>query len=245
MKKYFGCSGWYYDHWKNKFYPQNLKKSEWLVYYSSYFNTVEINNTFYGHPSDSTFRSWYHKTPSRFRFTLKGSRFITHIKKLNNIKESLNMFYNSANILAEKIGCILWQLPPYMKRNDELLLTFCKTLDPNFKNVIEFRHASWFSEHVYNILSGYGITFCSLSTSELPDELIVTSPISYIRLHGKSEHRYRYNYRINELNDLSEKINNLKVKEVYVYFNNDYNAHAVYNCLTLKKLNEKAVQDLK
>ena len=234
IKKYYGCSGWYYNHWVEKFYPKGLSKSKWLNYYAEHFDTVEVNSTFYRMLQEKTFQGWYDKTPPEFVFTLKGSRYVTHIKKLRDVKEPIERFYELADLLKEKLGCILWQLPPSLHYNEERLESFCQLLNSSYKNVIEFRHDSWFTDAAYEILETNKVGYCIISSPTFPEILKTTSDIAYVRFHGKEW--YRYDYSPEELEEWNKKLNRLKVKELYVYFNNDANAYAVKNCQTIKEM---------
>ncbi len=237
MTKFIGCSGFHYDDWKGKFYPENLSKDEWLPYYAEHFQTVEINNSFYGLPSEETLENWHKQTPRHFKFTMKGSRYVTHQKKLVNdekMRNAVKTFYDRVEILRGKLGCVLWQLPGNLHRNDEKLENFCAFLSDDFKNIIEFRHKSWFDEDVYRILKKENVSFCIISApDDLPETAVATTRTAYIRFHGKNEW-YRYDYSKSELKDWGKTIADLSADRVYCYFNNDYEAKAVRNAEVLK-----------
>lgn len=239
MDVYIGCSGWNYKDWRGKFYPEKLAQKNWLEFYSRKFNTVEVNNTFYRFPRDSNLVKWKETAPSGFNFTLKGSRYITHMKKLKEVSGSVEDFHRAAHVLGEKLSCILWQLPPNLHRDDERLKNFCNFLDPQDKNVIEFRHLSWYHPEVYEILSSYNLSFCSISSPDFPDELITTNKIGYIRFHGEGKNWYDYYYTSDQLKTWRDKILQADLEEVYLYFNNDIGANAVENAMQLKKLFEE------
>jgi uncharacterized protein YecE (DUF72 family) len=238
QKIHIGCSGWQYDHWKGLFYPIDIPKKNWLPFYKNHFDTVEINASFYHLPRKTTFEKWKNEAGENFLFTVKGSRFVTHIKKLNDPKESTQKFYDHAAYLEEKIGAILWQLPPQLHSNEDKLTNYCKILDKNFKNIIEFRHLSWFKEKYYEILSKFNTGLCIVSAYSIPERFITTCETAYIRFHGLESNWYKYNYSDKELNRYAKKIKLLDAKEIYVYFNNDFEAQAVKNALKLKKLLE-------
>lgn len=224
-----GCSGYYYKDWREKFYPKNLPQKEWLPYYARFFNTVEINNTFYKFPEASMFERWKEITPEDFRFTLKGSRYITHMKKLKSVEESLDRFYDVSSVLENKLASILWQLPPNLKRNDERLEKFCRQLSKSVPQIIEFRNMSWFDDEVFDILQKYNVAYCIISApGDLPESLNITAPWTYIRFHGK-EHWYNYKYSKEELQQWADKVSDMDAEQVMIYFNNDYNANAVTN----------------
>jgi uncharacterized protein YecE (DUF72 family) len=237
MNLYIGCSGWYYNDWIKTFYPNNLDKREWLIFYSKHFNSVEVNSTFYRFPNINMVEGWYNKTPKNFYITLKANRQITHIKKLKNVNHLLKNFYQYANFIKDKLGCILFQLHPNIKKDIKLLEEFINILDEKKKNVIEFRNISWYNKKVYNILEENNIGFCIVSAPKLPEKVIITANFGYIRFHGK-KNWYNYKYSKNELNRWVKKIKNINLNELFIYFNNDYNAYAVSNCKQLKYLLE-------
>lgn len=234
MTYLLGTSGWSYPEWKGRFYPEDLSQRKWLPFYAEHFNTIEINMTFYRFPKPETLKGWLDKTPSNFTFTLKANRQITHYKKLQDVKGDLRYFYMLADSLQERLGCILFQLPPSLTKNMDLLQDFLSHLSPNHKNVIEFRHESWFAEDVYSLLRTHKVIFCVVSSPELPDDIVETAETSYFRFHGRIGW-YKYNYTDEELKDWAEAIKKTKSKERFIYFNNDYHAYAVANC---KKLGE-------
>ena len=236
MKVHIGCSGYNYKEWRGPFYPQKMAQRKWLEHYSSIFDTVEINNTFYRFPRENALASWKETVEKNFQFTLKGHRYITHRKKLKDVAQSVEDFEILAKLLEKNLGCILWQLPPNLHRNDEKLVEFCKTLDPTFKNVLEFRHDSWYDQEVYNILKEHDIIISSISSPEFPDDLIVTNKIGYLRFHGTSKDWYDHLYSEVELQEWHKKISECGFEEIYIYFNNDIHAHAPKNAQQLKEL---------
>ena len=182
---WIGCSGFYYKHWKEKFYPKGLPQRKWFEFYCESFNTVELNVTFYRYPKLEALQGWYTRSPGDFRFTVKAPRLITHYKKFNNAKREAQDFYELAGRgLNEKLGCVLFQLPPNLVFSEANLEKILSTLDETFTNVIEFRHESWWNETVYKILREKGITFCSISFPSLPDDVIRCIPVTYYRFHG-------------------------------------------------------------
>lgn len=239
MYTFTGCSGFHYDAWKELFYPDDLSQNEWLPYYAKFFKTVEINNSFYRLPKKETLKKWHGQTPGNFRFTMKGSRYITHRKKLvddKNMRTALKNFYDTVEVLGGKLGCILWQLPGNLHRKDEKLDIFCSRLSTDFNNVMEFRHGSWFTEPVMEILSKHKVSFCIISApDELPEDMYVTTDTGYVRFHGKKQW-YNYDYSDDELREWSSKIKNTSAARVYLYFNNDAHANAVNNGQVMRKL---------
>lgn len=235
MKSFTGCSGFHYKDWKEEFYPKDLQQKDWLPYYAQHFNTVEINNTFYQTPKKSTFEKWLEQTPAGFRFAVKGSRYVTHLKKLRDSNEHTRNFYNAIEPMAEKISAVLWQLPRNQHRDDEKMEAFCKSLSSDFVSVIEFRHSSWFNEKVYELLAKYNVVTCSLSApDQLPEVLENKTEKVYLRFHGKKDW-YNYYYSESELKKWSGRIKKSNIKEIYIYFNNDMHTNAVKNGKMMKE----------
>ncbi|MFO7727296.1 MAG: DUF72 domain-containing protein [Desulfonatronovibrio sp.] len=235
MNNYIGCSGFNYKNWRGKFYPEDLPMKEWLEYYARHFDTVEINSSFYHLPKEKTLKDWHERVPGNFRFTLKGSRFVTHMKKLNETGEAVKRFYERAALLKGKLGCVLWQLPGNQHKDTEKLNEFCKQLSSDFRNVIEFRHNSWYDPEVYEVMKQYGVIFCVISApGDLSDEAVKTARQVYMRFHGR-ENWYRDQYSREELKDWADKLKKLKPRQVYAYFNNDYQAYAPANALEFQE----------
>lgn len=241
---FLGCSGFYYNHWKGKFYPEKLSKTRWLNYYTQHFNTLEVNNTFYRYPSQKLLEGWYKKTAGDFTFAVKANRIITHLHKFRDTDEYTANFYSLAHMLREKLLCVLFQLPPMVHKNMDLLRTISGQLDSSVMNVLEFRHESWWDPEVYDFMDKQGIVFCSVSASELPETLVRTGHAIYLRFHGKNGW-YKHNYPDEELKQWADRIKQQNAQKVLCYFNNDYNANAPRNCLMFRSLLEpktKAVQ---
>ncbi len=230
-----GTSGFSYDHWRGRFYPEKLVKAKWLEFYVTHFTTVELNNSFYRLPSEAAFATWRDSTPADFIFAVKVSRFITHIKRLKNTEDAVETFITRAKILGGKLGPLLYQLPPNMHRNDEVLTSFLSTLPQGMKHVFEFRHQSWLEEKVFEILRKYDVGFCIFDMSSLACSLVVTTDFAYIRFHGRAG-LYSSCYSDEQLADWAKKLANLvaNLKEIYIYFNNDAEAFAVRNAITLR-----------
>lgn len=232
MKKYIGCSGYYYNHWKGVFYPEKLPKNQWLVFYSSHFNSVEINNTFYRMPQEKAVKNWYNITPAGFLFAVKGYRYITHIKKLiadNDLIRYLNDFQKLAGLLKEKAGPLLWQFPASFRNNPERLKKFCMSLSKEFNHVFEFRNDTWFNNETYEILEKYGCSLCIVSgPSSVPRVVIAINDTAYIRFHGEGSW-YRDNYSNEALQSWKKALDETHAGRLLAYFNNDMNAYAVNN----------------
>lgn len=238
MARYIiGTSGWHYDDWRRLFYPRELKKSAWLEYYSRHFATVELNNTFYRLPSESAFESWYNATPVDFVFAVKGSRFITHIKRLKNTDKAANNFMSRAARLKDKLGPVLYQLPPGFHRDDDRLEAFLASLPPGYRYVLEFRHESWLVDEVYDTMGRHRAGICVFDMPDLPCPRLATADFAYIRFHG-SGRLYSSSYSDTELVDWAKKIEKLaqNLDTVYIYFNNDVQGFALKNAEMMRKL---------
>lgn len=230
-----GTSGWNYKHWRGLFYPENSKASDWFSFYSQVFDTVEINNTFYRLPGEETVKKWESSSPEHFIFAMKANRFITHIKKLHDVGSSLDLFISRARLLKKKGGPLLYQLPPGWKSNKERLEKFLKKLPEDMIHVFEFRNSSWFEDNVFSLLKEHSVSFCIHDMQNVSCPHIVTSSPVYIRFHGY-EGAYAGSYSERVLDKWAGYIHDKLAggKDVYVYFNNDINAYAVKNALTLK-----------
>lgn len=233
-KYYIGTSGWVYSHWRDVFYPPKLPQSKWLEFYTGHFSTVELNNSFYRLPSEQAFSNWRATSPEGFRYAVKVSRFITHIKRLKDVAEPVETFLQRARHLNEKLGPLLYQLPPNMHRNDERLESFLRLLPKGLRHVIEFRHQSWLDEGAFDILRRHEIGFCVFDMPGLPCPLLSTADFAYIRFHGSSG-LYFSCYSNEELEDWARRISRLAkdLDTVYIYFNNDAEGFAIKNAQTM------------
>lgn len=238
-KYYVGCSGWFYWDWKEKFYPEEMPTSQWFDYYAKRFNTVELNAPFYSWPTIATVKSWIRQAKRKdFIYTIKVSELITHTKSFTGTKELVKDFGYIADVLGARMGCLLFQLPASFKYTPARLKRIVAQLEPHRRNVVEFRHKSWWNETVYKAFHKAGIIFCSCSGPKLPDELIKTTDEIYVRFHGP-EKWYRYDYPKEELAIWAERILKARAKRVWIYFNNDYDTFAIKNARQLLKLLEK------
>lgn len=259
-KVFIGTSGWSYDHWQGIFYPVNLPKSRWLEYYTEYFETVEINSTFYHLPREKTVKNWLERTPEKFIFAVKAGRFITHLKQLKDPAESLERFWQIVEWFGEKLGPILFQFPPKFEKDKERFHNFLSALAAakekpvGFKKfstrrvrelaaVMEFRHPSWFCDEVYEILRKFNVALCFSDTPRYPYCEEVTADFVYLRLHGH-ERLYASRYTKEQLDEYVTKIKNWmkevsppkgRVKDIYCYFDNDAEGYAVQNAIELRK----------
>lgn len=234
---HIGTSGWSYNHWIGNFYPEEVKKNKWLNYYSKKFDTVELNSSFYHLPAQKTFASWKKNTGEKFIFSVKASRYITHIKRLEDCREPLGRLIEAADGLGEKLGPFLFQLPPNFKKNEEIFKNFLEILPEKYKFAFEFRHESWLMDKIYKLLENYGCAVVISSSPGFPYIERVTTNMCYVRLHGSGK-LYRSCYSKEQLKKISvlvKKNLNKNIKN-YVYFNNDAEAYAVKNAQALIKM---------
>jgi uncharacterized protein YecE (DUF72 family) len=236
-KLYIGTSGWHYQHWIGPFYPKNLEKKERLNYYSQYFSTVEINHSFYKLPDQGTFQNWVEQVPGNFTFSVKASRYITHMKKLKDTSEALSRFMNGIKPLKRNQGPILFQLPPHWKCNIERLESFLEILPFEGQYVFEFRDSSWWNNETYKLLKQNKAAFCIFDLAGVLSPIISTTNFVYIRLHGPND-AYKGSYSEEALNKWAERIQKwiTKDKMVFCYFDNDQNAFASKNALQLEQI---------
>lgn len=233
---YIGTSGWSYKHWIENFYPKELKPTEWLKHYANFFPTVEINSTFYHTPLLTTVKNWNATVPKNFTFSIKANRYITHRKRLHECEESLKIFYKSIKNLNSKTGPILFQLPPSFKMDLERLSAFIKLLDNKHLYTFEFRHSSWFTDEVYELLLKNQIALCITDLNGKLSPEVITSSFIYIRLHGP-RHAYRGSYSLPELRSWKKKIEKwTQQTSVYCYFDNDEKGFAIKDAKTLLEL---------
>ncbi len=236
-KVWIGTSGWTYKHWAGKFYPQDLSPRRWLEYYARHFDTVELNSPFYRVPKRKTFEGWRERTPEGFVFAVKASRLITHVRKLRGVEEEVRWFFSEVQGLGEKLGPVLFQLPPSLRVTVDGLEGLLGLL-PEGRYAFEFRHPSWFTEEVYEVLSHYDAALCVADSPRFPCERRVTASFLYVRLHG-SQRLYASLYTREELEDWAGFIRRgfeMGVEEAFCYFDNDYEAYAVRNALELLEI---------
>ena len=234
---HIGTSGWHYKHWIGTYYPADTKEKDQLSLYIRDFNTVELNNSFYNLPSAKTFKNWAAATPSDFVFAIKGSRYISHMKKLKVLKADIDHFLNRVSKLGAKTGPILFQLPPRWKLNIERLETFLSRLDTQYRYTFEFRNASWYDEQAYELLRQHNCAFCIYELAGHHSPEIVTADFVYIRLHGPGA-KYQGSYSTQTLKKWAAKCSawQQQGKDVYIYFDNDQAGYAAFNALKLRQL---------
>lgn len=233
---YVGCSGWFYWKWRGKFYPQEMPTGDWFGHYANHFDTVEINASFYSWPTVANLKSWLRQAGERnFVYTVKVCELITHIKRFEGTGTLVKDFGLIADILGERMGCFLFQLPPSYRFTEARLSAILGQLDPARRNVVEFRHASWWNETVYAAFRQTGTIFCSCSGPRLPDVLVRTADEVYLRLHGP-DRWYWHDYSESELMEWAYKIRDSGAKRAWVYFNNDHEGFAPKNALAMLRL---------
>lgn len=229
-----GCSGWFYWHWRGIFYTDDIPRTGWFRHYAENFDTVELNAPFYSWPTLATVKTWLRQAEGfeDFVYTVKVSELITHVHQFEGTEEMVRDFGYIADLLGARFGCFLFQLPPSYSFTREHLDSIVTQLDPTRRNVVEFRHRTWWNEDVYRAFREAGIIFCSCSAPRLPDELIRTAEDVYIRFHGKSQW-YRHDYSEEELSVWVDGIRESGAARVWAYFNNDREGFAIRNAKAL------------
>jgi uncharacterized protein YecE (DUF72 family) len=235
---HIGCSGWNYRDWRERVYPKGLPQRKWLQHYSTLFDTVEVNTTFYRLPARDAVANWAAETPPGFIFAVKASRYLTHIKRLTELGQGVERFYERIEPLVEagRLGPVLWQLPGNFRCDLERLSFALDRLPPG-RHCFEFRHPSWFDDAVYELLRAHRVALVIGDTPERPFQTYeTTTDWTFVRFHHGSRGR-RGNYSATELQEWARRIRAWRRRvEVYAYFNNDWNAFAVQNALALKRL---------
>lgn len=230
-----GCSGWFYWHLRDTFY-QTLPTSEWFNHYVEHFRTVEINASFYSWPTAANVQGWLRQIGRKqFIYTVKVCELITHVKRFTRTRELIKDFGYIADLLGPRMGCFLFQLPPSFHYTPARLRKILEQLDPARRNVVEFRHASWWNDKVYAAFREAGAIFCSCSGPRLPDALVKTADDIYIRFHGVNRW-YRHDYSKAELQDWAQRIRASGATRVWIYFNNDNDGYAVKNAAEMRRL---------
>lgn len=239
MALYIGTSGFSYDDWVGEFYPGDLDRKDWLRFYAKHFKTTELNVTFYRTPFEGMFKSWYSKTPEDFLFALKGSRFITHVKRLKDVDDSVNYFFSRAELLKEKLGVVLWQFPPGLKRDAKTFSDFLKILKKYKcpRHAFEFRNPSWLARDIIKLIKEEGYTITISDYHNYKTEYIPGFEFYYIRRHGPEEAGlYAGCYTKEEIKRDAQMIKKIKKKDLFVYFNNDVAGYALKNAKELIEL---------
>jgi uncharacterized protein YecE (DUF72 family) len=232
-----GTSGWSYGHWKGPFYPEHLPSSRMLDYYAEHFRSVEINGSFYHLPAKETLKLWHDETPKNFLFSAKGSRYITHMKKLKNPQQSVGAFLRRIRILGDKLGPILFQLPPRWHFNSERLANFLNALSKEFRYAFEFRDQSWLNDEAYELLSKHDAALCIYDFDGFLSPKRTTTDLVYMRLHGPNG-PYQGDYDHKSLSSWAGALNLWadERRTGYCYFDNDEQGYAVRNAGQLQSM---------
>jgi uncharacterized protein YecE (DUF72 family) len=234
---HIGTSGWHYDHWRGPFYPPEMAAADFLEFYIRRFHTVEVNNTFYQLPEKKTLHTWAETVPKSFIFTVKASRYITHMKKLKDPKKSVAKFFRRVEVFGPRLGPVLFQLPPRWKVNPERLSAFLEQLPPEHRYAFEFRDDSWFDDRIYRILLEHEAAWCIYHLAGRLSPKEVTANFSYIRLHGPGR-AYQGQYDGRTLSGWAGAISawSRAGKDVYCYFDNDQNGYAAQDAGRLQEM---------
>ena len=232
-----GTSGWSYAHWRGPFYPPGLPHPAQLAFYAGCFRSVEINSTFYRLPERKMLKAWHDTVPGDFVFAVKASRFITHMKKLKAPARTLSRFVTRIETLGDKLGPVLFQLPPRWHCNPGRLKSFLPLLSRTFRYAFEFRDRTWFVPEVYDLLAAHNSAFCLYELGGFRSPSIVTSRLVYVRLHGPDA-PYRGCYDARTLARWAKKIKawSAEGRSVCCYFDNDHLGYAATNALELSRL---------
>ncbi|CAA9499414.1 MAG: protein of unknown function DUF72 [uncultured Sphingomonas sp.] len=238
-----GCSGWNYKHWRERFYPKGVPVKRWFEHYSATFDTVEINNSFYMLPKAETFDKWREQAPPGFCYAVKANRFLTQAKKLKDCTEPLERMMSPVRRLGDRLGPMLYQLPPNLRINLDRLRDFLEIVPKDVLNVFEFREKSWYAPETYDLLDRYGASFCVHDMPDLTSERVAVGPIAYVRFHG-GEGKYWGRYSDERLLSWSDWIVDQarQGRSVWCYFNNDIHGHAIHDALTLKSIVGQALR---
>jgi uncharacterized protein YecE (DUF72 family) len=235
INTFIGCSGWNYQEWKMNFY-KGVKNKDLFKRYAEVFNTCEINNTFYKFPSAELIKKWHKESPDNFKYSIKATRMFTHFKTRLTNKKKLNEFYSNISNLEEKLGCVLFQFPPTFKYEKKELDSIISNLNYEYKNVVEFRHTSWWNQTVFKEFRANGVIFCNISSplDIAEGEIHHTGGDDlFIRFHGLTDW-YDHNYTEEELKVWADGVRKIRPKNVWVYFNNTNRGDAVYNALDFR-----------
>jgi len=234
-----GTSGWHYAHWRGPFYPATIRPEDMLDFYCQRLRTVEINSSFYHLPSKETFRQWKQQVPAAFFFSVKASRYITHMKKLKDPGEPVGVFLSHAEELGPKLGPILFQLPPHWGRNVQRMREFLEALPRDQRYAFECRDSSWFHPETYALLEQYNAAFCVFDLAGREAPRVLTADFAYVRLHGPASQKYAGCYSRQQLSGWLRCATEWLAQgaqEVFIYFDNDQAGFAARNALELAEM---------
>jgi uncharacterized protein YecE (DUF72 family) len=234
---WIGTSGWHYKHWLGNFYPERLAPPKMLPFYCERFDTVELNNSFYHLPKQTALESWRDTTPEGFCFAAKGSRFLTHMKKLKDPEQGLLRFFEAIEVLQHKLGPILWQLPPNWALDYERLANFISFLPAYHRYAFEFRNTTWDTPEIYELLRRNNMAYCAFHLAGVQSPIEITADFAYVRLHGPGG-KYQGSYDDAALAAWADRIQMWAkdLKTVYLYFDNDEAGYAAHDALRLKAM---------
>ena len=238
-----GCSGWNYRHWRDRFYPKGLPQRRWFDFYAEHFDTVEINNSFYRLPKAETFEKWRDQAPPGFCYAVKANRFLTQAKKLKDCAEPLQRMMAPFRALGDRLGPILYQLPPRFRINLERLESFLALVPRDVASVFEFRDPSWYVPETFALLDRHGAGLCVHDMAGSATEQIATGRLAYVRFHGTTG-KYHGRYSDEKLLSWTDWIvaQAREGRPVWCFFNNDIDAHAIDDAQTLKAMTAQAVR---
>lgn len=233
-----GTSGYHYKHWRGPFYPKKISLDEMLKFYSRNFDTVELNNSFYRLPTEDAFDNWRQSTPSNFVFAVKASRFLTHQKKLKDPETALQKLLPRSLRLSQKLGPILFQLPPRWQVNPVRLEALLDVLPRDLRCAFEFRDASWIRPEINKLLAKFRAAFCIYELAGYHSPVTITADFAYVRLHGPGREKYQESYSGDRLRSWAQQIEDWakSLTAIYVYFDNDQAGYAAQNALSLKQM---------
>jgi uncharacterized protein YecE (DUF72 family) len=236
-----GCSGWVYPHWRGRFYPEKLAVKRWFAFYAEHFDTVEINSSFYRLPKPETFDGWAAQASAGFRYAVKANRFLTQAKKLKECEEPMARMMPAFRHLGGTLGPVLYQLPPRFRINLDRLEAFLELVPKDVINVFEFRDNSWYDDRVFALLERHGASFCAHDMPGLRSPDLAVGPVAYVRFHG-GEGKYWGRYPDERLLCWTDWMaaEARSGRTVWAYFNNDAQAHAVEDALTLQAMLRQA-----
>ena len=235
MHWHIGTSGWHYPHWVGPFYAADQPPDAWLAHYARYFDTVEVNSSFYRLPTQKIVAGWLDATPDHFVFSAKASRFITHLKKLKQPEATLPRFLDVLAGLDTRRGPVLFQLPPRWRCNAERLAAFLDAWPAAIPCAFELRDPDWQRQEIYALLRARNAALCIYSLGGYTSPLLATADFAYLRLHGPDA-PYRGRYSHTALKQWMAQVRRLNVDHAFVYFDNDEAGYAVRNALELKEL---------
>jgi uncharacterized protein YecE (DUF72 family) len=236
---HIGTSGWHYQHWRGPFYPEKLPAAKMLEFYTRHFDTVEINSSFYRLPLEGGLAAWRDSTPEGFCFAVKGSRYLTHMKKLKDPEPGVAKFFDRIDLLKRKLGPVVFQLPPWWEVNAERLDGFLAVLPKRRRYAFELRNPTWHTPEIYRVLRRHNAAFCVFEIAGFYSGIQITADFTYVRLHGPGG-AYQGCYPADTLRRWAGQVRDWlrELRAVYIYFDNDQAAYSVENALALKRLVE-------